>query len=255
MNTPRSSALSLLLALSATSASAATVIDLTPDGITNPNHVQYRAQCCVVADRPDYNPPLSASMGVTFKPTGPDLWLDNFSLYLRQRTDITGQLSGYTNTGGSMDFRAYIGTWGYNQALPAASSGDLIQVLYTSEITTTANNSDIQPFTFTPGIQLAANQWYFAFISPEGLDLQALRSYEMPVSYDGNPTPTLSPNLWSVSSNNDFNQLLTNNWTAGWGPAWFDATLTPAPVPIPPAIWLFGSALLGLAGLARRKGN
>lgn len=33
----------------------------------------------------------------------------------------------------------------------------------------------------------------------------------------------------------------------------FSATLTTAPVPIPAAIYLFGSGLIGLAGLARRK--
>lgn len=28
-----------------------------------------------------------------------------------------------------------------------------------------------------------------------------------------------------------------------------------APIPIPPAVWLFTSGLLGLAGIARRKKN
>ncbi|MEA2093077.1 MAG: hypothetical protein U9P11_00765, partial [Pseudomonadota bacterium] len=32
----------------------------------------------------------------------------------------------------------------------------------------------------------------------------------------------------------------------------FDAHLIPA-VPVPPAVWLFGSGLLGLVGIARRK--
>jgi len=32
-----------------------------------------------------------------------------------------------------------------------------------------------------------------------------------------------------------------------------DLTLTPTAVPIPPALWLFGSGLLGLIGMARRK--
>lgn len=33
----------------------------------------------------------------------------------------------------------------------------------------------------------------------------------------------------------------------------FTATLTTAPVPAPAALWLFGSGLIGLAGIARRK--
>ena len=35
----------------------------------------------------------------------------------------------------------------------------------------------------------------------------------------------------------------------------FDVNFTPAPVPVPAAVWLFGSGLIGLAGVARRKKN
>ncbi|EGK70962.1 hypothetical protein METUNv1_02348 [Methyloversatilis universalis FAM5] len=227
---------------------AETLIDLTPESVTGPNHVRYRAQCCVVSDRPDFTPPISGSMGVTFRPTGSDLWLEDFSLFLRQRTDITGQLSGYTNSGGTMNFRAFIGSWGYRSGLPAGASGDLIEVLWTSAVTTTVHSGDIQKFTFEPGLQLAANQWYFAFISPEGLPLQPLRTYEMPVSYDGNPAVTTSPNLWMYTSPDDFNALLTGNWTAGWGPAWFEATLQAGPPAIPAVPEADGRAML-LTGL------
>jgi len=41
--------------------------------------------------------------------------------------------------------------------------------------------------------------------------------------------------------------------SAGGMPA--SSSLAPAVVPIPPAIWLFGSGLLGLVGVARRKSN
>jgi hypothetical protein len=38
------------------------------------------------------------------------------------------------------------------------------------------------------------------------------------------------------------------------GYSWsFDLTLAPQAVPVPPAVWLFGSGLLGLTGIARRK--
>lgn len=39
-------------------------------------------------------------------------------------------------------------------------------------------------------------------------------------------------------------------WVAQWD---VTGTITPAPVPIPAAVWLFGSGLLGLVGIARRK--
>lgn len=37
------------------------------------------------------------------------------------------------------------------------------------------------------------------------------------------------------------------------GNALYDFTLDLAPVPVPPAVWLFGSGLIGLIGIARRK--
>lgn len=38
------------------------------------------------------------------------------------------------------------------------------------------------------------------------------------------------------------------------GYSWsFDLTLAPQVVPVPPAVWLFGSGLLGLIGISRRK--
>lgn len=236
-------------------AQANSIIDLTPDDITSPSNALYRAQCCVVSDRPDFTPPLSASMGVTFRTGSSDLWLDDFSLYLRQRPDVSGYKSG------SMNFRAFIGTWGYNAGLPAGSSGDLIDILYTSPITTTLNNLDIQKFSFDSNTQLSANQWHFAFISPEGLDPQPFRAYEMPVSYNGNPFPTTSSNLWANSSYNDFNQLRTGVWTAGWGPAWFEASLlTAAPtntsaVPEPSTYVMVILGLLGLMGYRRQNQN
>lgn len=233
---------------------ANTTIDLTPDGITSPSSAQYRAQCCVVSDRPDYSPLLSASMGVTFRTGDSDLWLDDFSLYLHQRPDVSGYKAG------AMNFRAFIGTWGYNASLPAGSSGDLIDILYTSPVITTLNNLDIQKFTFDSNTQLSANQWHFAFISPEGLDPQPFRAYEMPVSFNGNPFPTMSSNLWANSSYDDFNQLKTGVWTAGWGPAWFEASLlTAAPaastsaIPEPSTYAMMGFGLLGMMIYTRRR--
>lgn len=41
--------------------------------------------------------------------------------------------------------------------------------------------------------------------------------------------------------------------TAALSPTLFDGTVNVSAVPIPAAVWLFGSGLLGLVGLARRK--
>ncbi|BAV33875.1 hypothetical protein SCL_1570 [Sulfuricaulis limicola] len=46
----------------------------------------------------------------------------------------------------------------------------------------------------------------------------------------------------------DYDQLL-GQWTS------MSLTVAPAPIPVPAAAWLFGSGLLGLAGIARRRKN
>lgn len=55
--------------------------------------------------------------------------------------------------------------------------------------------------------------------------------------------------IFSVSGYNDadFNTAFSNTAYNGF------ASIAPVPVPVPAAVWLFGSGLLGLAGLARRR--
>jgi hypothetical protein len=50
----------------------------------------------------------------------------------------------------------------------------------------------------------------------------------------------------SFLSFDDFD-LMYGEWTS------LNLTVVPAPVPVPAAVWLFGSGLLGLVGVARRK--
>jgi hypothetical protein len=49
--------------------------------------------------------------------------------------------------------------------------------------------------------------------------------------------------------------ILTDGTPASGSIFWDDASLsaTPAVVPVPAAVWLFGSGLLGLVGVARRR--
>lgn len=44
-----------------------------------------------------------------------------------------------------------------------------------------------------------------------------------------------------------------SDYTYVWSTYDLDATVTPSAVPVPAAIWLFGSGLLGLIGIARRR--
>ncbi len=51
-------------------------------------------------------------------------------------------------------------------------------------------------------------------------------------------------------------ELATNPWTSGGNlisPEFIDTTVAVTAVPVPAAVWLFGSGLLGLFGFAKRK--
>ena len=62
-----------------------------------------------------------------------------------------------------MNFRAHCGhgAWQHLGTNPSPQ-GDLINIVYSSAITTTANDFSIQKFTFNAGVQLLPNQWYIA---------------------------------------------------------------------------------------------
>lgn len=66
-------------------------------------------------------------------------------------------------------------------------------------------------------------------------------NFSLMAEHNSNPTPTFG--IFSVSpiSLTDPNPT-PSNWVTG-----------PNPVPVPAAVWLFGSGLLGLVGVARRK--
>jgi hypothetical protein len=68
------------------------------------------------------------------------------------------------------------------------------------------------------------------------------------VDYGSSYDPTQSPDLYRV-------QELSANENRSYVGGWFykDAVETPPSVPIPASVWLFGSGLIGLIGIARRK--
>jgi hypothetical protein len=64
--------------------------------------------------------------------------------------------------------------------------------------------------------------------------------------------------VWMMASTDGDGDGINGTPMAVGGPfagfnANFNATLSPAPIPVPAAVWLFGSGLLGLVGIARRK--
>ncbi len=77
--------------------------------------------------------------------------------------------------------------------------------------------------------------------------------------YNRTATDVVVANAYNLASGSDlvFTGLIANPATAGTtgfmnNTVW--AVWTPT-VPVPAAVWMFGSALVGLAGLARRKGR
>ena len=95
--------------------------------------------------------------------------------------------------------------------------------------------------------------------SPNGGGLSAedysgtVGTYQLVDPYNGGTSP-----MWSGGSINGFVAtpiFATNPISAGQDAFTYELTITTAPVPIPAAVWLFGSGLLGLIGIARRKAN
>ena len=75
--------------------------------------------------------------------------------------------------------------------------------------------------------------------------------------FDGNETPfdlsgTLFPNIYTLSANANIDADAFGEGAVS-GAALFSLDFNVAAVPIPAAAWLFGSGLLGLVGIARRK--
>lgn len=64
-------------------------------------------------------------------------------------------------------------------------------------------------------------------------------------------------NTWTSATSIDLmgNSYFSNNIIANLSMTYRDSTPPPAYVPLPAAIWLFGSGLLGLVGMTRRKNS
>jgi hypothetical protein len=109
----------------------------------------------------------------------------------------------------------------------------------------------MEKFTFnTGGINLSSGQQYIAFMSAS-IFFDGVRG--------GSAAGRLDSNVYSggqfffLNNGSDFSLLTANPWfTEGGDDLAFQASFS-APVPIPGAVWLMGSALAGLAGLSRRR--
>ena len=86
-----------------------------------------------------------------------------------------------------------------------------------------------------------------------GLTMEWVNSDTAGVISSSTITPIIT-NLGTTFIDPDsLNQTLRISWTDSLNGAGFGAEAVFSPVPIPAAVWLFGSGLLGLVGMARRK--
>jgi hypothetical protein len=115
------------------------------------------------------------------------------------------------------------------------------------EFTDLAGPTTIGPGTFRTGSTDGTGEYTQIFFDA------AFQVIIVPAGY--NSTAPLAGQ--SVYAGQDFESLGlapgAYNWTWGSGPTEDTLTLNVGAVPIPAALWLFGSGLLGLVGMARRK--
>jgi hypothetical protein len=161
--------------------------------------------------------------------TAPGGALQSFTFYMNQP---------------AFTFEGYVYAWNGSKATGAA--------LWSSGPMSTAGSGGFEPITFsTGGINLTTGSQYvlFASISNYYTDGDGTGQW----GYIGQTGNYPSTYFTFYNNGGDFSALTTNAWE-GWGAGQalaFKAEFSS--VPLPGAVWLLGSGLLGLAGLGRRK--
>jgi len=141
-------------------------------------------------------------------------------------------------------------TYQFEQASDGAVLGFLTfddPSISTSSVWTTTDVLDVVSFQFDSGsglqtISLLNPSILFAIESNDGSEIDAGTLH---TNFGSTPNWILT---FAINPGVDSTSLVQSCGTCQWNGHW-----VASPVPIPGAVWLFGSGILGLVGIARRK--
>lgn len=190
-----------------------------------------------------FGEPNGATFGQTFVAPSTDSVLDSVTLYLDDFLDPNMGRPDYVK------FAFYVMQW---DSINSMASG---AVLYQSGMYTTTNNGGaggFEGFTFnTGGLSLSPGSEYVFFLNASDFFDGSWDGALMGITTD----EYLGGSFALLNNGSDFDLVTTDAWTI-----WQDTDLAftatfsaPSATPIPGAVWLLGTGLLGLVGIRRKS--
>jgi hypothetical protein len=160
---------------------------------------------------------------------------------------ISGNLSDFTlSLNGGVSGAIYGGVGVWNGTSAYSGGGGVSSVLFQSgNVPSNSGGS----FTFLPNISVTAGQLYVAYISVFGTGATGLTT--MPRISGGAADPNANYFVWN--NGNGGPSSSSWNYFSNFGDAQFTANISPSTVPVPAALPLLATGIIGLGAAARRR--